>query len=184
MQWVWQNLKQKGSKSEAKVKHTRASVSWSNGFNESETWTKHEWSKSRTRGIAWSRLWTKVERFIASCRLMLPLSSPFNRIMRSKPVPKHSNEQNLRRVGSWVQWRFVQLHWTFWFVNVFLNKNVEAHSKLMISFIIEVGRRNQIKQLHCLYFIFLYILVFVFVPDLYFVFCLSIFVFLNLKVAH
>ena len=79
--------------------------------------------------------------------LLLPAASccpsPFNRITRSKPVPKHSNEQNLRRVGSW---RFPQLHWTFWFVNVFFSiKNVEAHSKLLISFIIEVGRRNQIR---------------------------------------
>ena len=30
-------------------------------------------------------------------------------------------------------------------VLVFLDKNFEAHSKLMISFIIEVGRRNQIR---------------------------------------
>ena len=112
-------------------------------------------------------------------------SSPFNRIMRSKPVPKHSNEQNLRRVGSW---RFPQLHWTFWFVNVFFSiKNVEAHSKLLISFIIEVGRRNQIRANN-------YIVFWCIVCISYscicictgFVFCiLSVYIlFLNLKLAH
>ena len=140
------------------------------------------------------KAWVKQESDQRHCLVQtLDKSEKIYCFLPPHAAPLQSFQQNnalktcsktLKRTKFRVQWRFVQLHWTFWFVNVFLNKNVEAHSKLMISFIIEVGRRNQIKQLHCLYFIFLYILVFVFVPDLYFVFCLSIFVFLNLKVAH